>query len=186
MTEDELIASAQSGNAAAYEELVRLYQGVAWKTALVILRHPADAEDAVQSALIKAWQHLDSFRHGSPFRPWLLRIVANESRNLRVNRQRRLLRSTDIPEQIEFAAPDPGLESQMIVAERSAELVRQINALPDQDRMVLYAKYVLELTEPEIADVLDCARGTVKSRLHRAIGRLRERIEISGVKEVVS
>jgi RNA polymerase sigma-70 factor (ECF subfamily) len=174
VTEDELIASAKAGNMSAYEELVRLYQNLAWKTSLVILRHPADAEDAVQSALVKAWQHLDSFRVGAPFRPWLLRIVANESRNARLHRQRIIGHTTDLPDGAELPGREPGPDTQVIVAERSRQLVEDINRLPDTDREILYAKYVLELSEPEIAEVLGIARGTVKSRLHRSIARLRE------------
>jgi RNA polymerase sigma-70 factor (ECF subfamily) len=174
VTEDELIASAKAGNVSAYEELVRLYQRLAWKTSLVILRDPADAEDAVQSALIKAWQHLDSFRDGAPFRPWLLRIVANESRNTRLHRQRIIGHTGDLPDGTDLPDREPGPDIQVIVAERSRELVKEINRLPDADREILYAKYVLDLSEPEIAEVLGVARGTVKSRLHRSIVRLRK------------
>jgi RNA polymerase sigma-70 factor (ECF subfamily) len=174
LTEDELILSARSGNMQAYESLVRSYQNLAWKTALVILRHPDDAEDAVQSALVKAWQHLDSFRAGSPFRPWLLRIVANEAKNLRLSRQRKEGRTADIADHHELRAADPDPERSLLIAERSRELVRLINELPETDRLMIHCRYVLQLSEPEIADVLEIARGTVKSRLHRAIARLRE------------
>ena len=184
MTEDELIASAKSGNVSAFEDLVRLYQNIAWKTALIILRHPADAEDAVQTALVKAWQHLASFRTGSAFRPWFLRIVANESKNLRMSRQRSMSRSIDIGEHVELRSTEPSPEAYLLVAERSAELLHEINALADADRKILYCRYVLQLTEPEIAEVLEIARGTVKSRLHRAIGRLRERFDVDPDEEV--
>jgi RNA polymerase sigma-70 factor (ECF subfamily) len=183
LTEDELIAAAKSGSVGAYEQLVRLYQDIAWRTSLVILRDRNDAEDAVQSAFIKAWQHLDSFRSGSPFRPWLLRIVANESRNVRSSRQRRLrhvaagVDTTLVPN----SSPEP--EMLMIVAEQSAELVRHIDLLPETDRLVLYFRYVLELNEQEMAGVLQCARGTVKSRLHRAISRLRQQLVLTGGEE---
>lgn len=176
MNEDELIVSAKRGDVHAYEELVRLYQSLAWKTALVILRHTTDAEDAVQSALVKAWQHLDSFRNGSPFRPWLLRIVANEAKNLRLSRQRTVSRSADLADLEVLRSKEPAPDLAVLVAERSVELVREINRLGDADREILYCRFVLQLSEPEIAEVLDIARGTVKSRLHRAIGRLRERL----------
>ena len=179
-----MIASAKSGNVSAYEELVRLYQNLAWKTALIILRHPSDAEDAVQTALVKTWQHLGSFRTGSVFRPWFLRIVANESKNLRMSRQRSMSRTTEIGEQADLRTSEPGPEGYLLVAERSAELVSQINSLPNADREILYCRYVLELTEAEIAEVLEIARGTVKSRLHRAVGRLRERFDTESDEEV--
>jgi RNA polymerase sigma-70 factor (ECF subfamily) len=183
LTEDELIAAAKSGSVQAYEQLVRLNQDIAWRTSLVILHDRSDAEDAVQSAFIKAWQHLDSFRTGSPFRPWLLRIVANESRNVRISRQRRLrhIAADADTTQVRNSSPEP--ESLLIVAEQSAELVRHIDLLPEHDRLALYCRYVLELNEPEMADVLQCARGTVKSRLHRAISRLRQQLELASGQE---
>ena len=72
----------------AYEELVRRYQDVAVRTAHVIAP-AADADDAAQEAFVKAWIALPRFRHGSPFRPWLLQIVANEARNRRRSAGRR-------------------------------------------------------------------------------------------------
>jgi RNA polymerase sigma-70 factor (ECF subfamily) len=174
VSERSLIAAAKRGDARAYETLVRPYEGVAWRTALVILRDATDAEDAVQSALLKAWQHLARFRDDSPFRPWLLRIVANEAKNVRVARQRGRDRTTNVDDQPSVAAREPDVLDTLVVAERSRDLVARINRLPLPDREILHLKYTLELTEPEIAGVLDIARGTVKSRLSRAIERLRQ------------
>ncbi len=79
----ELIARAQHGDVGAYEELVRRYQQVAYRTAFLITRARADAEDVAQCAFIKAYYALRRFTPGSAFRPWLLAIVANEARNQR-------------------------------------------------------------------------------------------------------
>jgi RNA polymerase sigma-70 factor (ECF subfamily) len=174
LTEGELIAAAKSGNVHAYEDLVRLYQDIAWRTALVILRDPHDAEDAVQVAFVKAWQHLATFRTGSPFRPWILKIVANEAKNLHLSRQRRSRHIAPGADVTLVASSSLEPEVAMIVGERSAELVQAIDRLPERDRVVLYCRYVLELNEGETAAVLGCARGTVKSRLHRAIAHLRD------------
>ena len=77
-TEDaEAIARARGGDVAAYEELVRRYQDVALRTAYLVCPE-TDADDAVQEAFLKAYAALPRFRDGAPFRPWLLRIVANE------------------------------------------------------------------------------------------------------------
>src|SRR3954453_3676564 len=81
--ERELAVRAQRGDSRAYEELVRPHQEIAFRVAYVITRNSADAEDALQDGLTKAWRALGRFRVDEPLRPWLLRIVANEARNAR-------------------------------------------------------------------------------------------------------
>src|SRR5207245_10712660 len=76
-----LIARAQRGDTAAYEEIVQRYQQIAFRTAYVITGSSADAEDAAQEGFVKAYRALDRFRAGAQLRPWLLRIIANEARN---------------------------------------------------------------------------------------------------------
>src|SRR5438132_5421078 len=83
LEDSELVERARDGDARAYEELVLRYQGIAMRTAGVVLHGSPDAEDAVQEAFVKAYYALDRFRPGAPFRPWLLRIVANEASNRR-------------------------------------------------------------------------------------------------------
>lgn len=156
----------------AYEELVRRYQDVAVRTAHVIAP-AADADDAAQEAFVKAWIALPRFRPGAPFRPWLLQIVANEARNRRRSAGRReglAIRATaDRPS--DDAAPSP--ESAAIDAERRTGLLRAVNTLRDEDREIIAARYFLDLSESEAADVLAIPRGTVKSRHSRALARLR-------------
>ena len=79
--EAELIARAKGGELDAYEEIVRRHQAIAFRTAWVITRSAADAEEAAQDGFVKAHAALRRFREGAPFRPWLLAIVANEARN---------------------------------------------------------------------------------------------------------
>src|SRR4029077_10773432 len=81
--DSELVERARRGDEDAYEELVRAYQGIAFRTAYVIAGSASDAEEAAQEAFVKAYRALGRFRPGSPFRPWLLQIVANEARNRR-------------------------------------------------------------------------------------------------------
>ena len=80
-TDGELFARAQRGDQVAYEEVVRRYQDIAFRTAYVITGSAADAEDAAQEGFVKAFRALATFREGAEPRPWLLRIVANEARN---------------------------------------------------------------------------------------------------------
>ena len=156
----------------AYEELVRRYQDVAVRTAHVIAP-AADADDAAQEAFVKAWIALPRFRRGAPFRPWLLQIVANEARNRRRSAGRReglAIRAT-VDRPSDDAAPSP--EAAALEAERRATLVEAVNRLRDEDREIIGARYFLDLSEAEAADVLGIPRGTVKSRLSRALARLR-------------
>src|SRR5262249_61088051 len=88
-TERQRIARAKRGDAAAYEELVRMYQGIAFRTAWLVAGNAADAEEATQDAFVKAYRALWRFRGGAPFKPWLLRIVTNEARNRRRSAARR-------------------------------------------------------------------------------------------------
>src|SRR6476646_7646089 len=97
----ELFKRAQRGDLAAYEEIVHRYQQVAFRTAYVITGSAADAEDAAQEGFVKAYRALATFRPGAPFRPWLLRIVANETRNSYRTASRRRAR--------EHIAEDPAL-----------------------------------------------------------------------------
>ena len=163
----------------AYEELVRRHQAVAVRTAH-LFAPDGDAEDAVQEAFVKAHAALGRFRAGSPFRPWLLRIVANEARNRRRSAGRRAglaLRSAE-DRRPDDAAPSP--ESAVLADERRSWLLAGVNALRDDDREVIAARFFLDLSEAEAAALLGLPRGTVKSRLARALGRLRERLAADG------
>jgi RNA polymerase sigma-70 factor (ECF subfamily) len=156
----------------AYEALVRRYQDAAIRTAHLIAPD-GDAEDAVQEAFVKAHAALGRFRTGAPVRPWLLRIVANEARNRRRSAGRRAglaLRAAE-DRRPGDAAPSP--ESAVLAREQQETLLAGINALADADREVIAARYFLELNEAETAEVLGVPRGTVKSRLSRALVRLR-------------
>src|SRR4029453_14273017 len=85
----ELVARAQRGDADAYEELVHAYQGIALRIAFLIAGNAADAEEAAQDGFVKAHGALWRVRAGAPFKPWLLRMVANEARNRRRSAGRR-------------------------------------------------------------------------------------------------
>ena len=88
-SEAELIELARRGDGDAYVALLRLHQDVAFRTAYLMLDSAEEAEDVAQEAFVKAFRALGRFRAGKPFRPWLLRIVANEARNHRRSAGRR-------------------------------------------------------------------------------------------------
>ncbi len=177
-TEDaELIAHARNGDVAAYEALVRRYQDVALRTAYLVCPE-TDADDAVQEAFLKAYAALPRFRSGAPFRPWLLRIVANEARNRRRSASRRAGLAQRAGE-ASGPAVSPSPESSVLASETRAALISAINRLRDEDREVIGARFLLELSEAETADALGIPRGTVKSRTSRALARLREALSRS-------
>jgi RNA polymerase sigma-70 factor (ECF subfamily) len=172
-TEDELVERARSGDAAAFGVLVRDHQEIAFRTAYLITRNAADAEDATQIAFTNAWRALPRFRRGSPVRPWLLAIVANEARNRRRAEGRREGLALRAAHELPSGGAAPSPEGRVVAAEARAELLAGLEQLRDDDRLVLACRYLLDLSEEETAAALDCPRGTVKSRLSRALERLR-------------
>lgn len=174
LDEAALVARAKRGDAAAYEELVRMYQDIAFRTACVIARNAADAEEAAQDGFVKAYRALGRFREGSPFRPWLLRIVANEARNRRraAGRRAHLWERAVADREISGdAAPSP--EAIVVASERRNTLLEALATLREDDRAVLGCRYLVGLSEEETATALGVRRGTVKSRTARALERLR-------------
>jgi RNA polymerase sigma-70 factor (ECF subfamily) len=173
LPEKELVDRAKAGDAAAYEEIVRAHQAIALRTAYVITGNDADAQEAAQDGFVKAHRALGSFRAGAPFRPWLLRIVANEARNRRRSAGRRegLVLRVAADAAPGDAAPSP--EAAFVEAERRRELLAAVGRLGEDHRLVITCRYFLDLSEEETAAALGVRRGTVKSRLARALERLR-------------
>ena len=131
-----------------------------------------EADDVVQEAFVKAFRHLSRFRAGAPFGPWLLRIGANETRNLTRSRRRHAALALRLGSAGPGAAAD-GPVDEVLAAERRAGLLAAVNALPDRERRVLVCRYFLDLSEAETAQVLACPLGSVKSRTWRGLNRLR-------------
>ncbi|HEX6468763.1 MAG TPA: RNA polymerase sigma factor [Streptosporangiaceae bacterium] len=135
-----------------------------------------EADDVVQEALVKAYRHLSGFRVGEPFGPWLLRIVANETKNLTRSRRRRAalaLRLSALGGEDEAVDGTGGPVGAVLAGERRGALLRALDALPGKERQVVVCRYFLELSEAETAQVLGWPLGSVKSRTFRALNRLR-------------
>ena len=163
----------------AFEILVTRHRRPALRVAYAVAGG-SDAEDAVQDAFVKAFRSLDRFRPGSTFRPWILRIVANEASN----RRRSAGRRTRLALQVAGRAPTdrPSSPEEAVLAdERRRVLAAALATLPERDRLVIACRWFAGLTEAEMAEVLDCRPGTVKSRLARALGRLRAELGASEV-----
>lgn len=144
----------------------------------MLTRNAADAEEAAQDGFVKAWRALSRFDAARPFRPWLLAIVANEARN----RRRAAGRREALALRAEPGSPAGSPEGALLVAERDTALAAALERLEARDREVIACRYLLELSEAETAAALGCRVGTVKSRLSRALARLRtQAAEIGGL-----
>jgi RNA polymerase sigma-70 factor (ECF subfamily) len=164
-----LVDRARAGDVGAYELLVEQHQDIAVRVA-ALMCGAADAPDVTQEAFVKAWRALDRIRPGAPFRPWLLAIVANEARNAVRSAGRRAAlaaRTTEAP----IAAAST--EDLVLTAQERDHLLAALDQLAAIDREVISCRYLADLSERETAAVLGCRPGTVKSRLSRALDRLR-------------
>jgi RNA polymerase sigma-70 factor (ECF subfamily) len=169
--DEELVARARAGDLGAFEDLVARYQERAVRLAWTLAG--GDAEDAVQEAFVKAYRSLDRFRAGSAFRPWLFTIVANEARNRRRSAGRRERLAIRVGSVSTAAGLAPSPEDEAVADDRRRRLAAAIETLDDRDREVIACRWFAGLTEAEMAEVLSCRPGTVKSRLSRALDRLR-------------
>jgi len=159
---------------------VRGYQEVAFRTAYLITGDASEAEEATQEAFIKAYRALGRFRSGAPFRPWLLAIVANEARNQRRAAARRAGLFLRVAREGTPGNSPSSPEAAVLTAERRAELLEALGDLREEARLAIACRYFLGLSEEETAVALGCARGTVKSRLSRALNSLRSEIAKEG------
>ncbi len=171
MSDGELIERIRAGDDTAWTALVETHQQPVFRLAYLLLGDADDAEDAAQEAFIRAFRSLGAFDAARPLRPWLLQIVANVARNRRRS-IRRYVAALGRVWQAEGERSVP-------FGERSGErweaqtLWQAVRRLGRTDQEVVYLRFFLELGEAETAAALGVAPGTVKSRLHRALGRLR-------------
>jgi RNA polymerase sigma-70 factor, ECF subfamily len=168
----EAVARSRGGDLDAYALLVAKYTLRAHRAA-VLLGAGEEADDVVQEAFVKAFRHLSRFRVGEPFGPWLLRIVANETKNLTRSRRRRAALALRVSAAESGDMPANAPADEMLAAERRAGLLAAVNALPDRERQAVVCRYFLDLSEAGTAQVLGWPLGSVKSRTSRALTRLR-------------
>ncbi|MBM7785726.1 RNA polymerase sigma factor [Tenggerimyces flavus] len=172
--DDEAVRRSLDGDLDAYAALVARYTAPAHRAA-VMFGAGDDADDVVQEAFIKAYRHLAKFRRGEVFRPWLLQIVVNETRNLHRSRRRLdglVLRASALTPSGVVAPDDPELTA--LSSERRSALLVAVRSLPEKYRQAVTCRYFLELSEAETAQVLGWPAGSVKSRTARALARLQQ------------
>ena len=147
------------------------HQEPVFRFAYLLLGDPDDAEDITQETFLRAYYHLGRFDTNRPLRPWLLSITANLSRN----RQRSASRYLNAISRAFRLEPQtsPNVEESSELDQDSYQLWKAVRRLSNDDQQVIYLRFFLDLSVAEAAQALDVAEGTVKSRLNRAIGRLR-------------
>lgn len=140
-----------------------------YRLAVAMLRDPDEAHDAVQEAAVKAWRALGRLREGSPARPWFFAIVANECRSTMRRRWWSVLRFSRHESSI--AGPEDSIA-------QSVDLDRAMEGLSPDDRAILHLFYYLDLPVDEVGRVLGISGGAAKSRIYRAVHRLRPELEL--------
>ena len=170
MDESALIRHAANGDASAWEPLVLAHQEAVFRLAYLLLGDPDDAEDAAQETFLRAWNHLKRFDQTRPLRPWLLSIAANLARNRRRSAGRYLAALTRAFRN----EPNPAsVEEKSAQYMEAKDLWKAVKNLSLPDQQIVYLRYFLDLSVSETAEVLQIAEGTVKSRLSRALEKLR-------------
>jgi len=158
----------------AFRQLVDLHLDGAYRLAGVILNDRIEAEDAVHDAAIAAWRGFADLRDPTRFDPWFRRILVNECRDRLRDRFRR--RAVDVSREAVEADHPHIADASDATAARDA-LGRALVALAPDEQVVVTLRFYADLTVPGIAEMLGIPEGTVKSRLHHAMGRLRRALE---------
>lgn len=171
MIELDHIQRARQGDSEAWESLVQGHQEAVFRLAYLLLGDARDAEDVAQETFIRAFRYLHTYDTSRSWRPWLLGITANLSRNKR----RAFGRYLHHLGRLARLSPEETLDPENEVAHlaNAQALWKAVRRLEAVDQEIIYLRYFLELSVEETAETLNIASGTVKSRLYRALGRLR-------------
>lgn len=173
--DQKLVERAQSGDKRAFETLVAKYQRKLGRLLSRFIRDPAEVEDVAQEAFIKAYRALPSFRGDSAFYTWLYRIGINTAKNYLVAQGRRAPTSTEYDSE-EAETFDDGEQLRDINTPENLLLSKQIgetvnaamDALPEELRTAIMLRELEGLSYEEIAKIMDCPIGTIRSRIFRA------------------
>lgn len=179
VTDEELVRKSKEDDERAFGELVSRYESKVYSLALRMVRNPEDAEDVLQDTFLRAYRGIKSFQGASTFSTWVYRITAN-SALMRLRKKQ--LPTVSIEDQEERETPvnivdwAPGPVEQLLSQELQHEMDEAIEALPPEFRQVFILRDVEEMSNAEVAEVLDLSVAAVKSRLHRARLKVRNRL----------
>lgn len=172
LPEDGLLERARAGDPLAFEQALLPLQRQAFRLAYTLLGDRHAAEDALQEAYLKAWRKIHQFRYGSSPQSWFLTIVANECRSMTRTRWWSVVKQPEMGDVADARPEDEG------VAGRLA-LEAAMRRLPFEHRLVLHLFYVEDMSQQDVAAALGVQPGTVKSRIHRAVVKLRRELAAS-------
>lgn len=174
--DSELIPRVREGDLAAFEALYNKYKGPVYRTALAITRDRSAAEDILQECFVRFYAHIDKVDTARPLSPWIHRIAVNLSYNWVAKRRRWFPALGEVMEQ--FAGDRPSSPEHMLEREELQRIIQEaIHSLSFAQRVVVVLFYLNGFSLEEIAYILDCPVGTVKSRLHYARQNLRRKLE---------
>jgi RNA polymerase sigma factor (sigma-70 family) len=173
--EAELVARAARGDHQAYATLIRPYERLAYRVAASITGRSADAEEASQNGLIKAYRSLDRFTPGAAFRPWLLRIVVNEAHNVVRSAKRHERLGARAGEQHDAAIAGP--DEAVVAFEEIETVLSALAQLSEADRLAVALRYFADLPDAEAASLAGTSKEAYRVRLLRARRRLKTILE---------
>ena len=187
LTDYDLIPKIKDGDMDAMADLMNRYTSKAFQIAYSILGNKDDAEEVTQDSFVRIYRALPFFRGDSEFSTWMYRIVVNQARNkYRWNRRRGSHMSVSIDREqegesgnsISFDLPDTGKtpDKELVFKEWEGEIAAEIKKLPPVNREALLLRNVKNLSYEQIASLLGCKVGTIKSRIARAREELRKRM----------
>ncbi len=178
MDEHELVRRCQNGDKRAMETIMRQYQHWVYNIAYGMLSSPEDASDVAQDVFLWLWENIGQFRFKAQFSTWLYRIVTNRCLNLKDQRQRRKTDPMEIDDSQPWVPLDTATpEKTVLQAEQREILQKALDALKDDYRKILILREMQDLSYEELAEVLGCSVGRVRSRLHEARQALRKAVQ---------
>ena len=174
MDESTLIQRAAGGDTSAWEPLVGAHQETVFRLSYLLLGDPDEAEDIAQETFLRAWRHLRRFDPTRPLRPWLIAIATNLAKN-RLRSVGRYIAA--LTRAFQNEPPPDTIEQKSAQHTESSDLWRAVQTLSLADREIIYLRFFLDVSVAETAQALQIAEGTAKSRLSRALEKLRNVIQ---------
>lgn len=179
--DQQLIEQFLQGDADAFDQLVLRYQDRLFNTLLRMFNSEQDALDAAQEAFVQAFQKLHTFQGKSKFYSWLCRIAINSALS---QKRKKKLTTASLEAAREKAGIDPDDDNrenhpshQLETSENQSAIQQALNELAEEQRTVIVLKEIDGLKYEEIAEIIDCPVGTVRSRIHRARAELRQKLQ---------
>lgn len=170
--DDKLLAAARTGDQAGFERLIEPHIAVGYRLAAAMLNDAAQAEDAVQEATLRAWRSIGQLRSSAQIRGWFLTIVANRCRSMR---RARWWSAIPLPE------ARLGLRSPADTVDQREDLTKALSRLSPEERAAVFLRFYEDLNSREVAEALGITATAARTRIHRALRRLRVDLREEGL-----